>query len=761
MPARTPLLPIALALTLCGWLGAAAPAAAQGASMPADGLAASSPPPSLAGSAVAALAQTAVRVDGVLDDAVWAHAETIELPYEYLPGDNAVPPARTECRVAYDAQNLYFGCTAFDPHPEQIRANYADRDQAFQDDHLLFLLDPFNDQRRAIQFRVTPLGVQMDALFAQGFEDFSWDTIWASAGQITDEGYVVEVAIPFKSLRFPRSAAPQTWGLTIERSYPRSSRHRISSVPRDRSNTCLLCQSGRLSGLQGIAPGRDVEINPTLTASRADLRPDFPSGGLVAGEAEVSPGLNLRWGVSPNISLNATLNPDFSQVEADAGHLLANQRFSVFLPEKRPFFLEGADLFQTFFPMVNTRRVVDPIAGAKVTAKEGRHALASFVTQDRVSSVLLPGRQRSRDLLLEEPLTTGVFRYQRDVGRASSVGGLYTGRAGGAYQNHVASADAFLRLSASNTLRAQVAHSRTAYPEAIASTFLQPEGTFGGTVGVAQFFHNSRNWGGTLQLQHLDETFRGDAGHLPRMGLRVVRGNVQRVVWGGRDRWFNRLAFTTAAERLTGLDGVMLDQGASFITTYQGPRQSVVTWEAGYNQRLWNSQTFDLADTQAAAEIRPSGQLTLRASGRFGEEVDFTNSRKGHVQRAAGGADLRLGRHLNLDVSHTLQRLSTLQGEEVFQERLTAFRAVYNLNVRAFVRGIVQVYGVHRDPSLYVVPVPPVSRSVSSQLLFAYKVDPQTVVFVGYADAHRGELDVDLTQESRSFFLKLSYALRT
>jgi hypothetical protein len=712
------------------------------------------------GSAAVLPAAVAIRVDGILDEAAWAQAEVIELPFEWLPGDNVEAPVRTECRVTYDAQNLYFGCTAYDPEPQFIRANYTDRDQSFQDDHLVFLIDPFNDQRRAFQFRVNPFGVQMDALFAQGFEDFSWDAIWASAGRITDEGYVVEVAIPFKSLRFPRSSEPQTWGMMIERSYPRSSRHRMSSTPRNRADSCVLCQGGHITGLQGIAPGRDVEVNPTLTMSRTDTRGNFPVGGIASGDPAVDPGLNLRWGVTPNVSLNATINPDFSQVEADVGQLAVNQRFAITYPEKRPFFLEGADLFQTFVGVVNTRKVVDPTAGLKITGKEGRDAIAAFVTHDRVNNLLFPGEQRSRDALLDEDVTTGVVRYQRDVGRASSVGLLYAGRHGREYQNHVASADAFWRISASNTFRAQVTRSLTEYPDEIAAAFEQPEGAFTGNIFIAQFNHNSRHWSAMAQAQHLDDTFRGDAGHLPRMGVQVLRGSAQRIVWGGTDRWFNRLGFTAFGERLTGVEGVVLDQGTTLSANYQGARQSTVNWSVGYNERFWNGETFGLLDTQAFVEVRPSGRVTFRLSGKLGDEVDFANTRKADIQRISGAIDLRPGRHLNLDVSHTLQRLATREGAQIFQENLTALRAVYNLNARTFVRGMLQYHDVRRDPELYVRPVPPQNQRVSSQLLFAYKVNPQTVVFVGYADTHRGELDYDLTQENRNFFMKLSYALR-
>jgi hypothetical protein len=208
-----------------------------------------------------------VTVDAVLSEAVWTQAEPMEIAYEFFPGDNVAPPVRTECRAAYDDENLYLGCTAFDPEPGRIRARFADRDKPFTDDQLIFLIDPFNDRRRAFEFRVTPLGVQMDAVFIpqEGFEDFSWDALWRSAGRITPDGYVVEVAIPFKSLPFPQVAGPQSWGIILERVYPRSVVHRMRSAYIRRGGNCLLCFANQLEGLEGIAPGRDLEMAPTLT----------------------------------------------------------------------------------------------------------------------------------------------------------------------------------------------------------------------------------------------------------------------------------------------------------------------------------------------------------------------------------------------------------------------------------------------------------------------------------------------------------------
>jgi hypothetical protein len=301
--------------------------------------------PAAAGFALSA-APSKVKIDGVLDEEAWQKAAVMKLLYEWTPGDNAPPPVDTDCLVTYDRDKFYIAFRCFDPEPKKIRAHLMDRDATdtlIQDDHISIIIDPFNDERRGFQFRVNPLGVQADANFSEseGYEDFSWDAIWAAAGKITDWGYAIEIAIPFNQLRFPKGTASQTWGISAERSWPRNVRHRMTSHRRDRDVACLLCQFNKLTGIEGITPGRNVEFDPTLTANRTDVRNDFPAGPMEGGKIKAEPGITARWGVTPNLILNATANPDFSQVEADVAQLDVNTRFALFYPEKRPFFLEG------------------------------------------------------------------------------------------------------------------------------------------------------------------------------------------------------------------------------------------------------------------------------------------------------------------------------------------------------------------------------------------------------------------------------------
>ena len=213
-----------------------------------------------------------IKIDGRLDEQAWQKAAMLELPYEWQPGDAIPAPVKTEVLITYDHAKIYIAFRCFDPEPQKIRAHVMGRDSIdtfIMDDHVSFMLDTFNDERRAFQFRVNPLGVQADANFSEleGYEDFSWDAIWASAGRITDFGYTVEVAIPFNQLRFAKGGMAQTWGFEADRSWPRNVRHRMSTHVRDRDRNCLICQFNKLSGFQGISPGKNLEFDPTLTAA--------------------------------------------------------------------------------------------------------------------------------------------------------------------------------------------------------------------------------------------------------------------------------------------------------------------------------------------------------------------------------------------------------------------------------------------------------------------------------------------------------------
>src|SRR5688500_12345960 len=388
-----------------------------------------------------------VRVDGVLDEPLWQQATPIAIDREWFPGDNIAAAVRTDAFVAWDDDKLYVAFRASDPQPGRIRARYAERDGALNDDTVGFMIDPFNDDRLAYQFRINPLGVQADAINSdvEGSEDFSWDAIWDSAGRITSEGYVVEVAIPLQQLRIPAGGQARTWGFLAMRDWPRDVRHRFRSIVTDQNRDCLICQFEDLSGFGITEVGRNIEITPTLTASMQQAL--NASGELETTDRAVEPGISGRWAITPGTSFQATINPDFSHVEADAGELDVNTRFALSFPEKRPFFLEGADFFETQLPLVFTRTIADPVAGLKLTGKSGDNTYGLLIARDEITNYLVPFDQSSIRTSISEPSNTAIFRYRRDLGATATAGMLFSSRTGDSYNSSLLSGDSFFRLS--------------------------------------------------------------------------------------------------------------------------------------------------------------------------------------------------------------------------------------------------------------------------------------------------------------------------
>jgi hypothetical protein len=755
------------ARTLLPLLLVAAPAAAQ-EPLPPPPPPPPAPPPAAAAEPPAsrhfevAPAVSEVRIDGQLDEPAWSAATVIDLPYEFFPGDNVPPPVETECLVTFDDRRLYVAFRVGDPRPAAIRAHLMERDNIngfLQDDYVGFQLDPFNDERRGFQFRVNPLGVQFDASFSEvdRVTDTTWDAIWDAAARPSAEGWTAEFAVPFQQLRFPRTHGAQTWGFFAFRSYPRNVVHRISSKLNPRAKRCQLCGENKLTGFAGISSGRNLEIAPTATALRTDRQAVPLRGDLVAGDEELEPGLSARWGITSNLILNATANPDFSQVEADSAQLEVNTRFALFFPEKRPFFLEGADFFVTPLEAVFTRTLVEPAWGVKLTGKEGGNAFGVFLAEDDRNSLVIPSNQGSGLEVLEAEVTSGVFRYRRDLGARSLLGVLYTGREGDDYHNRLLGVDGQVNFTDSDTLRFQAVHSETLYPEAVARRRRQPLDEFGGEGLFAQYEHQARNWRASVGYHDLDPAFRADSGFVPRVDVKTAEAALQRIFHGRQGGWYTRIDAGLRGLRTEDHGGRLTDETFELFGTYQGALQSTMELVAERTRELVGGSTFELDRLRWFLQASPSGKLRLTLSGRAGDEVDVDNVRPGEVLSLTPSLQWRLGRRLSANVSHQAQWLD-VAGGELFEAHLSQLRLVYQFDVRTAVRAIVQRTDITRDPGLYTFGVEPESERVFSQLLFSWRLNPQTVLFLGYTDTRQGLRQIDLTQTDRTFFAKVGYA---
>jgi len=702
-----------------------------------------------------------VTVDGILDEDAWNSALQVEIDIETRPAENTPAKVKTTAYLMEDGRNLYVAFDARDPDPSKIRAYFRDRDTAFRDDYVGIVIDSYNDERRAFEFFSNPLGSQMDLTQddVNGREDDSWDAIWDSAGRITDTGYVVEMRIPLKQLRFERLDGKLTWGIDLLRMYPRENRYRFGSNAMDREVNCYLCQLEKYRGFENADPGRDLEIVPTVTAIRTDMRDDPSVDPLVNGDIESEAGLNLRWGITPDLTANLAINPDFSQVEADVAQLDVNNQFALFFPEKRPFFLEGSDYFRSPIRAIFTRTVADPSVGVKLTGKRGNNTFGFYVAEDDITNLIFPGSTGSDSDSLSSSNTAIVGRYSRSFGDASSVGALLTTRTGDGYYNYVGGFDVRWRINDQHNFRAQILRSDTEYPDQVALDYSQPLEAFSGTAAQASYSYDSRNWYAFASYQLRDENFRADSGFVTRVDYEQKTIGTGRRWYGEESDWWTRMAFNTDYDISHDMDGQLLERELEAYFSVNGPMQSFVRIGGLTRDVFFDGVLFKENKISISGVIEPRGGLSFDIWARVGDQIDFSNTRLGDQLRVQPSFGWNVSKHFLVRLRSSFVKLDSKEGPNIFDAQVHDLRLTWQFSNRSFIRVTTQQQDVKRNPEMYTFAVDAKSRNVGRQLLYSYKLNPQTVFFLGYSDRHIEDDDIDsLTATDRTFFLKLGYA---
>ncbi len=423
-----------------------------------------------------------------------------------MPGDGQPVSLPTTAYLGFDDKNLYavFACT---DDPNLVRGRRAKREDINNDDVVGLMLDTFHDGQRAYLFVVNPLGIQQDVFRTEGQDDdASFDTLWHTRGRLTEKGYVVWIAIPFKSLRFP-SHDTQTWGLAVGRRIMRMNEE--SYWPRISERIAGFVQQMATVELPArTSPGRNVQVIPYGAYSDADfLDTEQPGGPAFRTQRELRGGIDAKAVIQDAITVDLTVNPDFSQVESDEPQTTVNQRFEVFFPERRPFFIENAGYFTTPINLFFSRRIRDPEFGARTTGKLGPWALGALAMDDRA-----PGESlASSDELYGTRAGLGVVRALREFGRQSSVGVFGSRRSFGQASNEVAALDTRLRITDNWVFTGQMATSRT-------RTRKQERTSGPAFFGSLDF--NDRNWKWGVEYLDVSPKFRPELGYVPRLGIR-------------------------------------------------------------------------------------------------------------------------------------------------------------------------------------------------------------------------------------------------
>lgn len=710
-----------------------------------------------------------ITIDGDLSDPGWQGALRVETFFETNPGDNIPAKLRTVAYLTYDDQYLYAAIDCYDPDPSKIRAPYADRDNvAWDTDYAGILLDTRHDRRTAIEFLANPRGVQYDALQddSSGNEDTSIDLYWDSAGAINDHGWSLEIRIPFSSLRYERRGSP-VWGIMFYRNRTRDTRYQYFSNTLPRSSNCFVCHERDVSGFEELPAGGHLTVAPygTLTEEGRPTDSTNPDSRFVNHPLRGNGGIDAKWIPNADNAIDATINPDFSQVESDVAQVSANQRFALFYPEKRPFFLEGLDLFSTPIQAVYTRTITSPRWGLRGTGKIDSTAYTVLVAEDRGGgTAIIPGAQSSTFANQDFSSIAGIGRLRHDFGR-SFASLLVTDReVEGSGYNRVLGPDFQWSPDDENRLTGQFLYAASQTPND-PELFSGWDGSrVSGHGAFGSWSHSSKKLDWYLEYDDLSDGFRADDGFVPQVGYR--RGLAQVFYKLYPTGFFTRITPLAVEDYSADTSGNTLRQRVFPGIQFQGHRglqgeldYLVSTERVGDKllPRKFASYWFQLAPSRLFGNINVSGD--------WGDAIDYVNARPGLGGDVTLSARIQPEDHLELRWNEALAwvNVDTTDGtrRRLFTAGVHRLKATYNFTNRAFLRAIVQYILTDRNPALYTDPTTPRREaSLSASALFAYKLNWQTVLFLGYGDNRATDERYDLVRSDRQVFLKLSYAFQ-
>jgi hypothetical protein len=746
---------------------------------------------------------TAVTVDGNLSEGVWNRAARLAGFSQYQPVDGRPAEEPTEVLVWYSSDAIHFGIRAREIHGNVVRATHANRDNIDSEDQIQILLDTDNARQIAFLFGVNPYGVQQDgtrsSTFAggaggasatgggfrninplEGSVDLNPDYLFESRGRLVEGGYEVEVRIPFKSLRY-QDGKVQSWGIHVLRRIQHSG-FQDTWAPAVRANANFLAQSGTLDGLHDMRRGLVLEATPTITA-RADRAANVGNGRDYQRRSEL--GGDLRWGIRQNLSLNGTINPDFSQVEADVGQVLLNERFALFYPEKRPFFLDGLELFDTPNQLIYTRRIVAPLGGIKLTGKLGKTNIGSMLVGDDQQNSWEGGHA---------PLF-GITRLRHDFGSNNTLGAVLTTREDGDNYSRLAASD--FRLYHSRLYFAQFQAARS-WTDSVGNRRA-------GSLLQADWDRTGRAWGFHYTLRALDPGFNAASGFVNRTGIIEARA-------------FNRLSFYGARGALVQTYGsfILLNRIWNNVGAAHGMIESSESlnptatirggWQLGgaithsyfaFDPRLYTGLTVErstgtsivVIDTTAFIVPPPekdqwggSFRLTTPTYRRFTGTASASASEVPIFREAAPGRSSRLD--AALDFRPTTAVRSSLQlsrliierksdGSRFSSETIPRVKVEYQVSPPIFLRVVGQYAARSRsalrdrngNPILVndVLDTGDTINEFSTDWLFSYRPVPGTLVYLGYGSTLQEPREFrfqDLHRTRDGFFGKVSYLFR-
>jgi hypothetical protein len=726
-----------------------------------------------------------IKVDGNLDEPVWREASLLTGFSQYAPVDGAAASDSTEVLVWYDDHAIYFGIRAFEPHGS-VNATLADRDKYFGDDFVHIMLDTFNDKRRAFIFGVNPLGVQGDGVLSENpstTEDYTPDYLFQSKGQVTNFGYQVELRIPFKSIGYQPSKV-QDWAIHVIRRVQHSGQDH-SWVPAKRGTASFLGQAGTLKSLTELKRGLVVDVNPIVTSKLDGIRrtpTDFHYG-----QPKPEYGGNVRWGITTNLTASATVNPDFSQVEADASQTVFDPRQALFFAEKRPFFLESIEQFNAPNQLIYMRRIANPVGAVKLTGKIGGTNIGFLSALDDKT---LSGTGEDNPFY-------NILRLRRDVGKQSTIGFAYTDKIDGDDFNRVASIDTRLVFAKDISLFAQVAGSFWEQGDASAQV----------PLWEVSLNKNGRTFGWNAMIEGVHDDFVPGAGFISRPGIAHSNMSVRWTRFGKPEAGLQSYTFSPMIDNTwdyqefeegIGPDDIKLHLNNSFafkggwrgqvnffIETFRYPdalyANTYMQNPDGTYEKFMGVRRISNYDVFLQVQTPRFGKWSANGFAVIGRDENFDEWTPGWIMWGQANAEYRPTEQLRASLSYIEQRTARYSDNSIVNlQRIPRLKLEYQVSRPIFLRFVGQYVSFERDElrdagrselPLYTrradgtyTRLGRINRnSFRTDWLFSYQPNPGTVIFAGYGSSMTDTNSFDFRDVVRTadgFFVKLSYLFR-
>jgi len=708
-------------------------------------------------------------ISASMDALAWDNASPVYIKHQVQPNDESQAQVKTQVKVLYSQQNLYIGFICQDPNPKRIRANISDRDNSFQDDFVGIFLDPFNNNQHAYEFFVNPLGIQMDGMRTGNNEDMNYDLLWYSEGKITDSGYRVVMRIPFKSLNFPERNV-QDWSIQFLRNYPRSTRYQFAWTDVDLSNSCLMCQNGVLAGMQNVENSNTIELLPYGMSYQSSSINDAedPRSGLDHGPLKARFGGSVMYSPSSSTSLNAVVNPDFSQVETDAAQIGANETFALYYPEKRPFFMKGSDLFGTPEDLFYSRMINHPLAAGKVTQQSDKYSIAFLTAYDRDTPFIVPGKYGSSLVRSGVNAYSNVLRGKYNFGSESYVGGLLTTRNQQDGANYVGSVDWNILLTDHYYFSGQLAYSDT--KEIQDTTLFDNSRTYGrssydaafngekygGSLISAEFSRQAKYYSFSFEYKSFSPTFQSQGGFINRTDRRQFEGGQSFSYYPGKD-WWSRGSIDINGSWRYDFAGQFQERFiyANWWNSFGGQTNVSVSYLPVNDERFRGEFFTKMHRTMIDVNSNPMDALS------FGGHIDFgryvyrsQNPNMGRGYNVSAYTTIKPSTRLELSLSYDYSTLSSLDDtQNYYSGDIFRMTGRYNFSKRLFARFITQYNSFNDQVQIYP--------------LLYYKLNPFTKFYIGmtdymnYYDRSGPNGFQGYKQTDRQFFVKFQYLIRS